>query len=264
MQITNIPKEKWELRLAAAIAIFTVFSVYEAFLRPLFKNIEEGTLPSSTLRLAVCAALAGVCFLIIRGEKFFETRPKISVKTRVVSLLLWLTFAALYFLCNVIFNWIDVVQLSIDKTISCFMVAVSAGLFEELLVRGLILSALMEAFKNSRHRLLIAGSLSAVIFGILHYLNLLFMPLSATNQQVFYATALGIVLAGLMLRYQRLWPLVLIHFGFDFQPFIIQSGSAENPWGFLLAVFVPTAVVGAIALYVMDKDMQIAGSRQTD
>ena len=104
------------------------------------------------------------------------------------------------------------------KSVVLFLISVflGAGIREELLTRGLLLSFFKKAFGNSKASCLAAMSLSSLIFGAIHISNLD----GATNPtpiyaQIIYAVGIGFYLAALYLRTGNLWGNMVLHFLFD-------------------------------------------------
>jgi len=88
--------------------------------------------------------------------------------------------------------------------------AAMVGFCEETLTRGVMLYGL------SRYGPLIAGLVSAGIFGALHSFNYLEgVPVSFLVDQVVTAALVGLMFAGLRLRMLTLWPLIVAHAVFD-------------------------------------------------
>jgi membrane protease YdiL (CAAX protease family) len=94
------------------------------------------------------------------------------------------------------------------------------GFVEEVFFRGVMLQALAPT------GLWKAAILSAVVFGAMHLLNLLFgADLAATLLQSAYAAALGFGFAAVTLRTGILWPLIVIHALIDFTGFVASDGT---------------------------------------
>lgn len=84
--------------------------------------------------------------------------------------------------------------------------AAMVGFCEETLTRGVMLYGL------SRYGPLIAGLVSAAIFGAFHSFNYLEgIPVSYLVSQVITAVLLGLMFAALRLRMLTLWPLIAAH-----------------------------------------------------
>lgn len=92
------------------------------------------------------------------------------------------------------------------------------GVFEEFLVRGLVLNVLLAKIQNDRFKgKMEAIILSALFFGAIHLLNLFSEPqmINATIAQVFYAAFIGIFLGALYLRTNNIWVVVFYHAIYD-------------------------------------------------
>ena len=105
-----------------------------------------------------------------------------------------------------------------NKFIAIFLITtfLAAGIREELLTRGLLLTFFRKAFGKSKASYIVAMSLSSVIFGLIHLTNLK----GATNPtpiyaQVIYAIGIGFFLAALYIRTGNLWGNMVLHYLFD-------------------------------------------------
>lgn len=85
------------------------------------------------------------------------------------------------------------------------------GLWEEGLIRGFLLSALLLAALRSGSGPVRAVLASAVIFGLLHLVSAVGGSLPGAVFQVVYATLIGICFGALMLRTNALWLLMILH-----------------------------------------------------
>jgi len=86
------------------------------------------------------------------------------------------------------------------------------GVFEEVLVRGLILKILLLTMGDTKRGIIKACLISSAIFGVVHIVNVIvvgeFLPVIA---QVIYATFIGVFYAALFLRTKTLWIPILLH-----------------------------------------------------
>ena len=85
---------------------------------------------------------------------------------------------------------------------------------EEVVFRGLFLPRLVLLFKERSGTLILAVTISATVFGLIHYLNLIRQPnnFSGITSQVIFAISIGIFLGGLYLRTEHIILPILIHF----------------------------------------------------
>lgn len=92
------------------------------------------------------------------------------------------------------------------------------GLFEEVLMRDLILKKLLATWCDQKHGVIKSVFFSSIIFGSIHIVNILGNPslIISTSVQILYATFAGIFFAVLYLKTQRMWTVVLMHGITDF------------------------------------------------
>jgi membrane protease YdiL (CAAX protease family) len=88
---------------------------------------------------------------------------------------------------------------------------IGTGLFEEVLVRGLILKLLLVTMGHTKRGVINAVVISSVIFGVAHIVNLIQADVLPVTSQIIYATATGILFAALYLRTKTLWVPILLH-----------------------------------------------------
>ena len=86
------------------------------------------------------------------------------------------------------------------------------GLFEEFLLRGIVLNILLDKYKKNRKDIWFAVVVSSLLFGLAHYMNLSTgANFFGVTMQVISATAMGIYLAAIYLRTNNIWYNSLIH-----------------------------------------------------
>jgi membrane protease YdiL (CAAX protease family) len=124
-----------------------------------------------------------------------------------------------------------------------------AGLFEEILFRGLVLHALVRVWGTTRTGMLRAAFVSAVFFGFVHLLNAIQGDPGAIPGQIAIALVEGIWWAAIVLRWGSVWPAVLLHVAANWVMQTKAMGLAdfqEGPTSYALAAVLglPLAVVG--------------------
>ena len=86
------------------------------------------------------------------------------------------------------------------------------GLYEEVLLRGVVMYLLYRAWGTTRTGLFAVVFGQAIIFGVIHYSNLLVgAPFWAVTEQVVDATIAGVGFGGLALVLRSIWPGVIVH-----------------------------------------------------
>ncbi|MFY0593708.1 CPBP family intramembrane glutamic endopeptidase [Roseivirga sp.] len=149
------------------------------------------------------------------------------------------------------------------------------ALIEEFAFRGLVLPLILKIRSEKKRLMLTSVSLTALIFGVLHYLNLFREPdnFSGITSQVIFAIAIGIFLGGLMLRTKNILFPVLIHFlinvGFgkdilrpETEEIVTQVASTGTDWiGTLLTLglfgFIALGGVYMVRLVSRDEILQL-------
>ena len=97
-------------------------------------------------------------------------------------------------------------------TITILFPFLGTALFEELVFRGLVLKILLVTMGDSKRGIFKACIISAVIFGIVHIVNLIHAADTlAVIAQVIYASFLGLFYAVLFLRTKTLWIPIILH-----------------------------------------------------
>lgn len=176
-----------------------------------------------------------------------------KVKGRFANLLFWLMFILfLIFIANTGTNIENVLKESISQQFIILFSAITAGLFEEFLVRVLLFDGLVQKMQSYRYSYLYAAIGSAIIFGLLHLSNLSFQSLEVTLQQVFYSIVIGLMFSYIRLRTNGIGLCVALHSLIDFQP-TINEASTVTPWSILLMMFIPLILVSLYAIWSLNQ-----------
>lgn len=121
------------------------------------------------------------------------------------------------------------VDLSLNSNMMPVLVHTTmAGVMEEILFRGLILYVLVSKWGRSRRGLLSAVSLTAFLFGALHFVNLAGGEADVTTLQVAEALVSAILYGALVLTSSSIWPVVVLHSGIN----LLVNVAALNVPGF--------------------------------
>lgn len=101
------------------------------------------------------------------------------------------------------------------------------GFSEELLVRGILVTALLD----SGYSVFVTGLLSSVIFGVLHFVNYFNgQSIKTTLMQVIGTILAGLTFFAMLVVSGTLWLPILIHFLFDFS-ILVQGGEVNQETG---------------------------------
>ena len=117
-------------------------------------------------------------------------------------------------------NWANYLEVSLGLVFIFLLKTMSVGFYEEFIFRGVAFPMLISAFKKNKRTILISAVLSSLIFGLVHYINLIGDPdnFAGITNQVFFATAIGVFFCGIMVRTESIVVPVVLHtlvnFGF--------------------------------------------------
>ena len=92
-----------------------------------------------------------------------------------------------------------------------FLLNLHTSHVEETIFRGLVLVAMLIAWGNTRRGQIKAIILSSLIFGLIHFFNILVRPFEIVLFQSIVVTLQGMVFATLVVSYRSLWPVIIIH-----------------------------------------------------
>ncbi len=92
------------------------------------------------------------------------------------------------------------------------------GLAEEIIFRGTVLPLFISSFKNHKYVFYGSALMTALIFGPVHFSNLIREPenFAGVFRQVIFACALGVVLSAILLRSGSLFVAALFHGAVNF------------------------------------------------
>lgn len=98
-----------------------------------------------------------------------------------------------------------------------FLLFLSVGFVEEVLLRGVVLNVFLKKWGNTKKGMYLSVIISSAIFGILHLLNFFtgrYDLLSAILQLV-YGIFFGVFFSACFIRNQSIWPVMIGHIVFD-------------------------------------------------
>lgn len=182
------------------------------------------------VRLLICTIIVGICWMMGMSGELRPTR--VGIKTS-MTLGLYPILTSL-FVGTVLQGWgpsTYVMALlspgGLLTAISILILCLLIGGFEEMLTRGIFLSALQSRLGKSSRGLFVAAYGSAILFGMLHVISPLAavimgkLPLTGSIlAQMILKTIqtgmLGVLLAAITIRTHSIWGAVIIHALDDF------------------------------------------------
>ena len=128
-----------------------------------------------------------------------------------------------------------------------------SGLFEEVLFRGLVLKILLKKTGSTKKGIINAFVISAVLFGAVHSVHLLWEAPLAVFSSVVFATGGGFFLGAIYLRTKTLIVPILIHGLFNLSSMIWWAFTPDGPASTsetTLADFIVTFLIAVLPLVI--------------
>lgn len=202
--------------LSSVLIMALTMVITEIPLNALFEKtcgLQAAYYLSVILEQGVCAALIGI-YIAHAGilQHAGMVKPQ-NLKT------LWLVWPILALtVVNGLSLFDGSMAIDTSKPLILFMlIALSTGFYEEILCRGLILSACMKKWGKTKKGMYLSVILSSIIFGFYHLINLVMGrgSLLEVITQIVYSTFFGVFFSACFLRFGSLWPCIITHTLFD-------------------------------------------------
>lgn len=110
--------------------------------------------------------------------------------------------------------------------LTAFIVAASAAVFEEYMLRGLVFGSLLAGASNNYRRIMKAVLISALLFSLTHLINLSGQSFYVTSQQIIQSFGMGFICCALYLRSGSIFLPILLHFLLDFTVLCMNNSLA--------------------------------------
>ena len=195
-----------------ALALGTLLT--EIPLKELFSP-SLGAQPAFYLSLIIEQGLTGALFFwLLARFGWLETAGFTSPKKWKA---LWLGWPLLLFTIINIDEGIVVDTARPLLLILHLLTALSTGWVEEVLCRGVVVSALLQKWGQTRKGIILSVLVSSALFGAVHLANFLTgrKPLINTVTQITFAIFFGVIFAACLLRNRAIWPMILLHAAVD-------------------------------------------------
>ena len=157
--------------------------------------------------------LALLCIILMRES--YKGQFHLGFRTERFGLCLLLCWPAIPFMCLNLISGLSDLPIVPESLILMIFSNSAIGLFEEVVVRAILVGHMMHHFKGDKHRVLKSVLFSSLLFGILHIGNALENPVN-TAFQIVYATGIGVMFAAAYIRSRNLWPCIIMHAAVDF------------------------------------------------
>lgn len=116
----------------------------------------------------------------------------------------------------------------ISNYLIAFLIAISAGVNEEVIFRGFMLRSWLNTCHKVKYPLWLSGSLTALSFGVIHLINLSHQPLGNTLTQVLAASLLGLLYVIIRIISNNLAISICLHILQDFTAIFINFLQLNN------------------------------------
>lgn len=157
-------------------------------------------------------------------------------------------------------------SLSLGYIAKSLLIALEAGICEELIFRGIPFANMMRVNKDQKH-IIKYVILSSLLFGGIHLINLTAgAGLAATLSQVVAGLGMGMTFAALYFRCGSILPGIILHTITDFAAFLSAAFSAGadaesigilqssgNPVNEIFKAIIMVAIFGGYALFLLRK-----------
>ncbi len=205
---------------------------------------EYFSIPGAIIDIILSIFLLFLYSYLFHFDSFFKLE---NMKIGLILLIPMFIYLIIDFITN------SVISFSGFSNINLFISIIGAGIIEEVIFRGILVSYLMKII-DSKYKIYIVAILSAGIFAIMHFINYNGSNLAITTIQVISAFNF-ILLAAVYLRTGNLWLPIMIHILNNFIAFlnpsnIAATGEMVGPvtWVFYLDVVLSIILV-IIGLY---------------
>lgn len=217
--------------LVLAVTVVITEIPLHHFLEKIF-NLQTAYYLSTTLEQGMCAAILAV---LITRTGILPHAGMVKPRSFKGIWIVWPILAL-----AVVNGWpLFDGSLAVDpsKPIVLFvLIALSTGFYEEILCRGLILSACLKKWGKTRKGIYLSVLLASVIFGLFHLINLVMGrgTLLEVITQIIYATFFGVFFAACFLRLGSIWPAIITHTLFDMMGTLDEIGAGNQFTGHVM------------------------------
>ncbi|WP_442773652.1 CPBP family intramembrane glutamic endopeptidase [Lactococcus hircilactis] len=215
--------KKVGLVFGTLLAFFAVEKLVMLGIGPLLKPITKGMLGYFFVQLILELAMLFVFIVlnqkVVKQKILFEKYPLLKGFG-----LMWYTWLILVVLVMTELSGMKKASLSFSESALALVLALTIGCAEEFIFRGLILGKMV----SSGSSVLVALYVSSVLFGAVHFINLLHNSFYNVGLQVLYAIPLGAFLGLLYLKSNALIYPIVAHGLQDFAAFFISGGKMDS------------------------------------
>lgn len=195
----------WFWGIFSVVMVLVMYKTFNVTFLEKTPYVWDGMFQHVTLSL--------LCILLMREA--YKGEFHLGFKTAGFWQGILLCWPAFLFIAFNLFGNLGSGRIYTDSLIMTLMDYCSVGLFEEVVIRAILIGHMMHHWRNDPRRVSKAVIWSSVIFGVLHIGNIFSNPIG-TVIQILYATGIGILFAAAYIRTRNLWSCILVHSMVDF------------------------------------------------
>lgn len=246
--------QRW--KLGAFVGSLVIYFGSSYILQRVVPVTDHGivTLAYATSRVILAVVLGiimAACFKTVRVTSPGSIGYQRPIRIWLVLTLFWLISILLLILHS---NVSSFLEFKPAQFLSVALIALSAGIYEETLCRGLLFSFFLGLFRSKMQPLLWAAFASSLLFGLLHLAHLFSgQSVPTTLQQVFYAFVVGMAFSVIRISTNGIWVGIVIHSLVDFQPGITTETQGNGNWASTLVIFTPLLIFSVMYLVKVNR-----------
>lgn len=196
--------------------------------------------------LAIFTVIMACLIIYVAGPIRVFNKKIRQGKLRILTIIFVIIFVYAFMVVRLP-NMAKIFEFNSEKILLILFSALLAGIIEELLFRCLIFNLFLVIFENKQYILIWSSLCNSILFGLMHFINLMHQSLHSTIGQVVFAITLGLASSYFRIISNNLIYSIIVHVYIDFNPVVIMrdtgSGNAN-----LTSIFVVSTIIIILAL----------------
>lgn len=120
-------------------------------------------------------------------------------------------------------------HIDIYEMVALLLYTLFIGTFEEVMCRGILQNEFLKRFGNTKKGVLFSIIVSGSLFGLLHFVNLLYaQDIFTTFSQVLMASIIGVAFGSIYYDSKNIWSVIILHAFWDFSIFVADINAANT------------------------------------
>lgn len=245
--INDYERKKDIRRLLIAFVILNLIYLFGPFIFKFFHS-------SMTKRV-----LYAIYIILMGGVTYHFCKTTKTVKHKVKQGWLWIltVFFYLFWLVMPILselsNKIATFKFSFDKTSAIWLTAISAGVIEEFLFRGLLFNICLEYFAKSKYKFIWTTIITSILFSLMHLVNAIHQSMISTIGQILFAFGYGMLFSYGRLITNGISIGVFLHIWQDASPQIITNNLGNTNIRLIFPLALTEMAFSLLCVYFYNK-----------